>query len=218
MKRLVWIWSTISMLLWTSGAAAQEPVQPSSATAPAKKDPFAGEADGKSVDPFASLMPGKAPLPSPKNVVTFNALGVIADYYTLEYQHVIQSRLALVVKPMLQMQSTKIVPGHNLDTTSLGLMAGVAFYFPQRALQGLNLSACVGVLQLKASGEVEDSKVTWSTRVMLGYRYIFQFGLSLEIAAGVLLMPDVDFFNIYSGVGTSWKGGPLVEVGLGWAF
>ena len=217
MKRLIWIWSTFSMLLWTCGATAQEPVQPSSATAPAKKDPFAVDARGKSVDPFASLMPEKPLPPPPKNIVTFNVLGVIANSYIMEYQRVLHSRLALVVTPVFQMQSTKIVPGHNLETSSLGLLAGFALYFPQTALQGLNLSAVGGAFQLKASGEVDDSKVTWSARIMLGYRYIFKFGLSLEAAAGLLVMPDVELYS-HSGVMTSWYGGPLVEVSVGWAF
>jgi hypothetical protein len=189
---------------------ASRPRDPFLPPAPAgKTDPFAGEATSKS--------PGTDPWVGPKNVVWLNALGAGDGNYAIEYQRAIHPRLALVVSPSVRMLSREIIPGRDLTITGLNLQAGLALYVPWQAPRGINLSLTGGFVRLEGKDQFTRSDTTWSVKATVGYRHDFPFGLTLELNLGYFHMPEVTLMLSHETLAYV-NGGPVVELGLGWAF
>jgi len=229
MKIFAWFLTITGMMLLATGARAQDDPEPPASEATSETTPNP-EGKTRPQDPFATSIPGKAdpfageiaqPVPhreEPKNLVMVNLLGALDGNYQLDYQRAISSRFSLVLSPSLRRVGLTIVPGLDFNVQAIGVLAGLAFYFPQKALKGFNMALSGGVMHLEAVGQHQDTHKTWNAKATLGYRYIFNFGLSLEINVGALLMPEITLYEDTHRVVAYVNGGPVAEIGLGWVF
>jgi hypothetical protein len=219
MRSLFWLVTWMMTVPFAAGAQEAEPsTGPKAEPAPvtARKDPFA-EPVKRPADPFADLMPVKGPPPR-KNLVSVNVLGIYFGQYQLEYQRALIPRLAGILSPSVWLTSKEVVPGLALDSTILGLNAGIVVGWNRDPLRGPGLMLGGGVLNFKTSGAVEFSKTTGNLKGGFVYRHTFRFGLSLGLGVGYLFMNTIKTHNIFNGVGIAYYGSPFVEGGLGWVF
>ncbi len=179
-----------------------------------KADPFAGEAapTGPKEEPATPAWTG------PRNLVWVNAAGAGFGNYAMEYQRVLHPRLALVLSPSLRTLSREVVPGRDVTITGLNVQAGVAVYVPWQAPRGLNLALTGGFMRLEGKDQFSRTAVTWSLKATVGYRHVFPFGLSLEFNAGYFHLPETTLGPLSFETSSVVNGGPVVELGLGWAF
>ncbi len=233
--RLARILLTTALLLFAPATAALEPTEvppsePSASTgdagigAPVRRprDPFLPPAPAGKTDPFAGEATAGTPAPNPwtgpRNVVWANALGAGYGNYAIEYQRAIHPRLALVVSPSVRTLSREIIPGRDLTITGLNLQAGVALYVPWQAPRGLNLSLTGGFVRLEGKDQISKTDTTWSVKATIGYRHVFPFGLTLEVNLGYFHMPETELGPLSRETFAVVNGGPVAELGLGWAF
>lgn len=226
----------ISLLLLPTTAGAQPapagvpaPADPTETTTPEKprpKDPFLPAAPAGKADPFAGeaapngpRQASKAPAwTGPRNLVWVNALGAGFGNYALEYQRVLHPRLSLVLSPSLRTLSREVIPGRDVTITGLNVQAGVAVYLPWQAPRGLNVSLTGGFVRLEGKDRFSRTTSTWSVKATIGYRHVFPFGLCLELDVGYFHLPETTLGPLSHETSTVINGGPVVEVGLGWAF
>jgi len=223
------------LLLPAAGAAQQAPAgspvtsDDRETTSPPKaqpKDPFLPAAPAGKADPFAgeSAPVGSKKTPEapawtgPRNLIWINALGAGFGNYALEYQRVLHPRLALVLSPSLRTLSEEVIPGRDVTITGLNLQAGVAVYVPWQAPRGLNVSLTGGLVRLEGKDRFTKTTTTWSAKATIGYRHVFPFGLCVELNLGYFHLPETTLGPLSFETSAVVNGGPVVELGLGWAF
>jgi len=123
-----------------------------------------------------------------------------------------------LLSPSYRRLTTSVVPSMDFTVEAIGVLAGVAFHFPQKALAGFNIALSGGIMQLEAVDQLGDPRTTWNAKATIGFRYIFNFGLCMDINLGTLLMPEIELFENSRRVVAVVNGGPVLELGLGWAF
>jgi hypothetical protein len=130
----------------------------------------------------------------------------------------VHPRLALVLSPSLRTLSREIIPGREVTITGLNVQAGVAVYVPWKAPRGLNVSLTGGFMHLEGKDQISRTAATWSVKGTVGYRHVFPFGLTLELNLGFFYMPEVTLDMLSEDTLAYVNGGPVAELGLGWAF